>query len=98
MATTSYQPSGAFPLGFSCGGNEASSFDGDNVDVSANDAVFSPRMPRAFYVGVAGDVQVTSAYGNAVLFKAVPAGQIIPFVVQGISHTGTTATSITVMY
>lgn len=52
------------------------------------------------YVGVAGDVTVVMRNGDGaggvtpVLFKAVPAGTILPIAVQGVNATGTTATNI----
>jgi len=47
-----------------------------------------------FYVGVTGDVTVQSVAGTSVLFKAVPAGVIVPGVFVRIMSTGTTATNI----
>lgn len=97
MATI-YQPNGFVPLGNSYNGNDASATDGDNIDVSAVDALFNPKMIRGFYVGVAGNVAVTTAYGNLLTFTAVPVGTIVPVVCQAILHSGTTATNIAVLY
>jgi hypothetical protein len=47
-----------------------------------------------FYVGVTGDVTAQSIPGTSVLFKAVPAGGVIPGVFVRIMATGTTATNI----
>lgn len=47
-----------------------------------------------FYVGVQGDVAVTTALGHNVTFTAVPAGQIIPLAISKVLSTGTTATNI----
>jgi hypothetical protein len=47
-----------------------------------------------FYVGITGDVAVTTAKGTVVTFTAVPAGQIIPVAVSKIMSTNTTATDI----
>lgn len=48
----------------------------------------------ALYVGVAGDITLVPRNSTtAVLFKAVPVG-ILPFAVQGVNSTGTTATNI----
>jgi hypothetical protein len=47
-----------------------------------------------FYVGVTGDVTVQSVAGSSVLFKAVPAGAIIPGRFIRIMSTATTATNI----
>jgi len=46
------------------------------------------------YVGVTGDVTVQSVTGTSVLFKAVPAGAIIPGRFIRVMVTGTTATNI----
>ncbi|HWK44914.1 MAG TPA: hypothetical protein VNT30_09345 [Stellaceae bacterium] len=49
----------------------------------------------AFYVGVTGDVTVVPRDSvTPVLFKAVPAGTLIPMAVQGVNATGTSATNI----
>jgi len=47
---------------------------------------------RAIYVGGTGDVAVVTVGGNAVTFKAVPVGTILPIEVNIIKSTGTTAT------
>lgn len=48
-----------------------------------------------FYVGVTGDVAVQTTAGvTAVVFKAVPAGQVIKLQVARIMSTATTATDI----
>lgn len=50
---------------------------------------------RGLYVGVAGDVTVRMLRGSTdVLFKAVPAGTILPIRVTHIRATGTTATTM----
>lgn len=56
-----------------------------------------------FYVGVSGDVAVMPAYQEgrdlptAVVFTAVPAGQIIPLVISRLMATDTTATDIVIL-
>lgn len=47
-----------------------------------------------FYVGVAGDVKVTTEKGTDVVFKACPAGLHIYLAVSKVFATGTTATDI----
>lgn len=46
------------------------------------------------YVGVTGDVKVTTVQGKDVTFTAVPAGFILPVVVKRVFNTGTTATNM----
>lgn len=46
------------------------------------------------YIGVAGDVAVKGVSGTACTFTAVPAGTILPIVVNRVMSTGTTATNI----
>lgn len=49
---------------------------------------------RALYIGVEGDLAVVNENGVAVLFKAVPAGTILPIVTKRVNSTNTTATDI----
>lgn len=49
---------------------------------------------RGIYVGVTGNVKVTTVNGTSAIFVAVPAGYIIPVAAKLIWSTGTTATSI----
>jgi hypothetical protein len=69
------------------------------VDLSSADAVFSPRVPRALYVGVSGDVVVTLTDDgtNSVTFKAAPVG-ILPVRPGTVVKTGTTATNILALW
>lgn len=57
-----------------------------------SDTAFVDYM--GFYVGVTGDVNVQSVAGTSVLFKAVPAGAVIPGRFIRIMSTSTTATNI----
>lgn len=67
----------------------------DAVAVTTSDStVYTPPL-CGLYVGGAGDVTVKGRGGNAVTFKAVPAGTILPIVVQSVMQTNTTATNIT---
>lgn len=57
------------------------------------------KVSRAIYVGVAGDVSVQMAKtGTAIVFKAVPAGSILPIRVTRVNLTGTTATNMVSLY
>lgn len=66
------------------------------VAVTPSDSADLTFVTRGVYVGVAGDLTVTPAYGASasVLFKAVPAGSLLPIRVSRIWATGTTATQI----
>lgn len=46
------------------------------------------------YVGVSGDVVITTAAGNDVTFTSVPAGAIIPLACRGVKTASTTATNM----
>jgi hypothetical protein len=62
----------------------------------ADDTAIGPFI--GLYVGVAGDVTVVMRNESAStprLFKAVPAGTILPISIQGVQATGTTATNLT---
>ena len=50
------------------------------------------------YVGVAGDVKVTTAGGDDVTFTGILAGSFIPVQVLKVFATGTTATNIVALW
>lgn len=54
----------------------------------------APQQYRGVYVGVTGDVTITTQGNKQVTFKAVPAGVIIPVETLLVNATGTTATSL----
>lgn len=66
------------------------------VALTPNDSTTFPTV-RGLYIGVSGDVAVTTAYGEAVTFKNVPVG-IHPVQVTQVKSTGTTATDIIGLY
>lgn len=54
-----------------------------------------PSLPKALYVGTAGDIVLRGVEGAAdVTFKAVPAGTILPVQAQYVRVAGTTAADI----
>jgi len=66
----------------------------DAFSISPSDSTYLTEIPRALYVGGAGDLAVITRAGNAVTFKSVPAGTIIPQRVKMVKSTNTTATFI----
>lgn len=64
----------------------------DAVAVTPSDTV--ENNFHGLYIGVTGDVAVKGIGGVAVTFKAVPAGTILPIVVNRVMATNTTATNI----
>lgn len=75
-----------------------------NATVSAHGAVaVTPsdvtilETTRALYVGGTGNINVTMADGQTVLFTAVPVG-IFPVQVSQVLSTSTTATNIVALY
>ena len=53
-----------------------------------------PQPARCLYVGVGGDVRVTTTQGNDVTFVGVSGGAVLPVSVKRVWATSTTATSI----
>lgn len=96
--TTVYQPNKVPANGNSFGGGENSAIDAQAIDVSAVDAVFTPRMARGLYVGGAGTVVIKNSKGDNVSFVAVGAGTFLPVICSGVVSAGTTATSINVLF
>lgn len=68
----------------------------DAIAVTKSDSTVLP-ITRALYIGVSGDVQVTTAKGTTALFKGVPVG-ILPVQVSKVQSTNTTATNILALY
>ena len=67
--------------------------------VTPHDSTNLGAIARGLYVGVTGDVAaVPSGGGAAVLFKAVPAGAILPISVIRVNATGTTASQIVALF
>lgn len=49
---------------------------------------------KALFIGVAGNLKVTTNLGDAVTFKGLAAGQILPVQVERVWTTGTTVTDV----
>lgn len=67
----------------------------DAVAITTSDSTVYNPLLSGLYIGGAGDVTVKGRGGNAVTFKAVPAGTILPINVTAVMQTNTTATNIT---
>ncbi|OQC36723.1 MAG: hypothetical protein BWX64_02076 [Acidobacteria bacterium ADurb.Bin051] len=66
--------------------------------VTKSDSAELAAVSRALYVGGAGDLRVRTAGGNDLLFKAVPAGTLLPIRADMVFSTNTTATDIVALY
>lgn len=67
--------------------------------VSKSDTVNLVHEGRALYVGVTGDVSVQMCEtGTAIVFKAVPAGTVLPIAILRVNSTSTTATDMVSLY
>lgn len=62
--------------------------------VTPNDSTDIVEVTRGLYVGVSGDVKVTTAAGDTVTFVGLAAGVMHPIRVTRVWSTGTTATDI----
>lgn len=62
---------------------------------ASNDLGF---VSRAVYVGGAGDIAAVDVDNNPVVFKAVPAGTLLPIRVRRINAVNTTATSLVALW
>jgi hypothetical protein len=78
---------------------------GTQIEAFANGFVIEPDdvrvfdiLPRALYVGGAGDLNVTLYNGQQLLFKAVPVGTILPIRPKSIFATLTTASFLLGLY
>lgn len=66
--------------------------------VTPSDSTDLPVLPRAIYVGLAGNLAVRMPDGSAVIFANVQSGSFLPIRVQGINATGTTASAIVTLW
>lgn len=63
--------------------------------INPNDTADLPKITKAIYIGVAGDVVLRSANGTEdVVFRNLPAGFTLDVRVRAVRATGTTATAI----
>jgi len=65
--------------------------------VTLSDSTVLPPT-RALYIGAAGNLKVTMAYGTEVTFSGLNAGSILPIQVTKCWSTGSTAASIVALY
>lgn len=72
-------------------------FPGGAATFTNSDTNYLPT-PSVIYVGVTGNVKVTTAQGDDTVFVAVPAGSVIPVQVVRVWATGTTASSLLRIY
>ena len=72
-------------------------FPGGARTVTPSDTV-NLSYPSVIYVGVGGNVQVTTAQGDQVTFVGLLAGQVIPVQVIRVWSTSTTATTMLAIY
>lgn len=72
-------------------------FPGDADAITPSDSVNLPT-PSVVYVGVSGNVRITTAQGTTVTFANVASGTIVPVQALRVWSTGTTATSLVRIY
>lgn len=70
----------------------------DFAAVTPHDSTNFTTVPRAIYVGGAGNLVAIGAGGDAVTFVGVAAGTLLPIRPTRINSTNTTATSIVALY
>jgi hypothetical protein len=68
-------------------------YPGDAAAVTPSDTV-NFTEPSVVWIGVAGNVKVTTAQGSDVVFTSVPGGTVLPVQVLRVWATGTVATNI----
>lgn len=60
----------------------------DGIPITPGDADL-PAAPRALYVGGAGDLAIVTPSGSSLVFKAVPAGTLLPIRALRVLDTST---------
>ena len=72
-------------------------FPGGATAITPNDTL-NLHTPSVVYVGVSGNVTVTTPQGDVATFVNVPSGAVIPVQVLQVWATGTTASSLVRIY
>ena len=68
------------------------------VAITPNDGADLANSTRGIYVGVTGNIKITTSAGDDVTFAGLAAGIIHPIRARRVWATGTTATSIVGVY
>ncbi len=69
--------------------------------VTPNDSTDLATPARALYVGVGGDLKLTTIDGDTVEFRSLPSGSILPVSTRRVwatGQTGTIASAIVALY
>jgi len=66
----------------------------DAVAVTPSDTTELSPIARSLYIGVEGNIKVTTEAGSDITFVGVTAGSILPVRCRRVFSTGTTATDI----
>lgn len=70
----------------------------DATDVTPNDTTTLPAVPRAIYVGNAGDLAVEMQGGQNITFANIQGGTVLAVRALRVLQTGTTATGIVALW
>lgn len=70
----------------------------DAAAVTPSDSVDLAVLPRAIYVGTAGNMSARMIGGQVISFLNVPAGTVLALRVQRVNATGTTAGGIVALW
>lgn len=70
----------------------------DAIAITPSDGTDIATLPRALYVGTAGNVAVQMAGGASVTFQSVPAGALLAIRPRRILATGTTASNLVALW
>lgn len=70
----------------------------DAAAVVPNDSADLVQLPRALFVGTAGNVAVVMAGGQSVVFENCAAGVVLPVRAARIRATGTTAGALVALW
>lgn len=70
----------------------------DASQVTPSDAADLAILPRALYVGQAGNIALRMAGGQDVTFQNLPAGSLLPVRPARVLATGTTASGIVALW
>lgn len=66
--------------------------------VTPADATPLPALSRGIYAGQGGDLALTMAGGQTVVFRGLPAGSLLPVRASHIRASGTTAADIVALW
>lgn len=70
----------------------------DCIEITPSNDANLAREARAIFIGIGGNLKISTQYGNTVTFMNLVRGQILPVQVVKVWATGTTASNLIALF